>query len=134
MAEMTLNGRLELDGLEAILRRRGLQDRGPVQTYIDSEVLRLCDPRAPLDRGPLKNSGPQQTDIGSGQVVYQTPYARRHYYNQPLTDSLGRRYGPATFQGAPMRGSHWFERMKDEGGREAILNGAAQIAGGKAEP
>lgn len=133
MAAITLNGRLEMDDLNDVLRRRGLQEHGPVQTYIDSEVLRLCDPRAPLDRGSLKNSGPQQTDIGSGQVIYNTPYARRHYYNQPLTDSLGRHYGPATFQGAPMRGSHWFERMKDEGGRETILSGAANIAGGKAD-
>lgn len=65
-------------------------------------------------------SGIQNTQIGSGEVVYNTPYARRWYYM------------PANFQEAPQRGNYWFDRMKVEYGR-AILEGAARIAGARAE-
>ena len=105
--------------VEKIIRSRGLEDGGAVQRYIDSEVLRLCDPYVPRDNGELINSGVLSTVIGSGQVSYDTPYARRWYYER------------ARFQGAPKRGNYWFERMKNEGGRDKILRGAAKIAGGK---
>ncbi len=105
-----------------------------VQAWIDNEVLRRCNPYVPMDTSMLNKSGILFTVLGSGQVIYNTPYARRHYYNQPLTDSLGRHYGPSTFQGAPMRGSHWFERMKNEGGKEAILRGAKILLAGRRSP
>ena len=95
-----------------------------VQVWIDNEVLNRCDKYVPMNTSMLKKSGILFTVLGSGEVIYSTPYARRWYYNQPLTDSLGRHYGPATFQGAPTRGAYWFERMKNEGGKEAILRGA----------
>lgn len=81
------------------------------QKYIDSEVLRRCDPKAPKDEGHLIDSGIAATKIGSGQVRYNAVYARRWYYRS------------AKFRGAPTRGNYWFERMKKEGGAKAILQG-----------
>ena len=78
----------------------GLQEGGPVQQYIDSECLRLCAPFVPRRIGTLNESGTIHTQIGSGEVKYSTPYARRWYYM------------PAHFQDAPQRGNYWFERMK----------------------
>lgn len=103
---------------EKILRSRKLEPGGEVQQFIDSEVLRLCDPLVPFDTGALKQSGIINTKVGSGLVKYRTPYARRWYYM------------PANFDGAPDRGNYWFERMKNNGGKDQILRGAAQIAGG----
>lgn len=91
------------------------------QKYIDSEVLRRCDPYAPKDTGELIRSGIRETKLGSGRVRYRTPYARRWYYE------------PARFQGAPKRGNYWFERMKQNGGTKAILQGAARLTGGEAK-
>lgn len=105
--------------VEQILANRGLDERGRVQQYIDSEVLRLCEPYVPRDIGTLIESGILCTDVGSGVVQYNTPYARLWYYT------------PARFQGAPKRGNYWFERMKNEGGAQSILAGAARIAGGR---
>ena len=99
-----------------VMDHLGLTEKGRVQQFIDSEVLRLCDPMVPKDTGALINSGLMNTEIGSGEVIYRTPYARRWYYM------------PAEFQDAPMRGNYWFERMKNEGGKEKILRGAAKIA------
>lgn len=113
-----------LEGMKSaleILRERNLQTGGLVQRTIDSEVLRLCDPYVPKDTGDLIRSGIIFTQLGSGKVVYQTPYARRWYYR------------PANFQGAPKRGNYWFERMKKEGGRNKILKAAAAVSGGRAK-
>ena len=106
--------RLEWNGKP--LDRRNLEQ---AQKYVDSEVLRRCDPYIPKDTGELIRSGIRETRVGSGQVKYRTPYARRWYYEH------------ARFQGAPMRGNHWFERMKAAGGKNAILRGAAKIMGGE---
>lgn len=99
-----------------ILERRGIEKGGKVQQFIDSEVLRRCQPYVPMDTGELIRSGIRSTKIGSGEVKYRTPYARRWYYIK------------AQFQGAPKRGTYWFERMKNEGGKEAILRGAREVA------
>lgn len=100
-----------------MLRKRGLQEAGPVQRFIDSECLRLCDQFVPKDTGALKQSGIINTMIGSGEIRYRTVYARRWYYM------------PADFQEAPQRGNYWFERMKQQY-KDKILAGAKKIAGG----
>lgn len=105
----------------SVAKRRGLGIGGKAQQFIDSEVLRLCEPYVPRRNGDLIGSGIRSTVIGRGQVIYDTPYARRWYYE------------PADFSEAPKRGNYWFDRMMNEGGREAILKGAAAICGGKAE-
>lgn len=116
---MKVDVRLELDGIDKIIARRHLEPFGAVQTFIDSEVLRLCEPRVPRDNEDLIKSGTINTVAGSGQVEYDTPYARRWHYE------------PADFQGAPTRGNYWFERTMKEGGAAAILEGACRIAGAR---
>lgn len=102
---------------EKILAKRNLEMGGAVQRFIDSEVLRLCEPYVPFDNGALIKSGLDHTVIGTGQVKYRTLYARRWYYM------------PADFQEAPRRGNYWFERMKQNGGKDEILAGARKLAG-----
>lgn len=104
---------------DRILKKHGVNKGGKVQQFIDSEVLRRCQPYIPMDSGELIRSGNVHTRIGSGEVRYRTPYARRWYYRE------------AQFQGAPKRGTYWLERMKNEGGKNAILKGARKIAGTK---
>lgn len=101
---------------ETLLSERKMKE---AQRFVDGEVLRLCDPFVPQDTGMLIGSGIRSTEIGSGKVIWYTPYARRWYYI------------PANFNGAPMRGNYWFERMKNSGGKKAILRGAAEITGGR---
>lgn len=71
------------------------------QKEVDSEVLRLSSPYVPFNDGILIKSGILNTVIGSGLVKYATPYARKLYYNPKFN-----------FQGAPIRGAYWFEKMK----------------------
>lgn len=111
--------KFELKPLQEILSCRGLESRGTVQKHIDSEVLRYCSPYVPIKTGTLRRSGTDSTDIGSGEVVYNTPYARQQYYNT----SESRPY-------SPLAGAKWFERMKIDH-KDDILRSAAKIAGGK---
>lgn len=110
MANMfSVNARFEYD-LQRILRNKGLEERGKVQQAIDSEVLRACDQYIPFDTGALKNSGTLSTEIGSGSVVYggaNAPYARKQYYI-PMPHHEGRT-------------AYWFEKMKENGGKDKIL-------------
>ena len=106
-----------MKSISQILRERGLNERGEAQKFVDSEVLRRCEPYVPRDLGNLITSGIRSTVLGSGIVSYSTPYARKWYYT------------PANFQGAPMRGNFWFERMKKEGGKDAILQGLKEKVG-----
>lgn len=113
MAEFIIKSTAEL------LRERQLQAGGGAQVFVDSEVLRRCAPKVPFRDGYIIRSGVTNTKLGSGMVKYSTPYARKWYYT------------PANFTGAPERGNYWFERMKKDGGKEAILRGVAKLTGGK---
>lgn len=115
---MIIFNRFDFNQVQA-LKKRDLETGGKVQSFIDSECIRLMAPYTPMDIGTLIGSATAQTAIGSGRIVQQTPYAKRWYYER------------ANFQGAPMRGNKWFERMKASH-KDTILRGAASIAGGRA--
>lgn len=73
--------KLHLNSNSRMLEDRGLNKMGAVQKVIDSEVLRRSDPYIPMLSGNLKRSGTTGTVIGSGEVKYIAPYARKQYYN-----------------------------------------------------
>lgn len=132
------------------LKELGLEEGGRVQQVIDSEVLRICDPYIPMDLsgsgGNLIRSGIENTVIGSGEVVWKTPYAHYLYegivYVDPETNCAGfmtkdgwRSRKNATkiptdrqlqYQGAPMRGSHWVDRAMQEGGIKRLEESAQE--------
>lgn len=100
------------------------------QKFVDSEVLRRSDPLTPYMNGALIKSGTVSTRVGEGLVQYADPKARYQYYGhvmigrapKTVTDKL------LTYNGAPQRGSKWFERMKAKD-KEIILKGAGRLAG-----
>ena len=111
--------KFRLNSFKKILSRRGLEKKGTVQKHIDSETLRYSDPYVPINTGLLRQSGTDYTDIGSGEVVYNTLYARPQYYKT----SESRPY-------SPLAGAKWFERMKIDH-KDDILRSTAKVAGGK---
>lgn len=106
-----------------LLKKRNLENGGLTQQYIDKEVLRLNDRYIPKRTGALINSGTLHTRIGSGKVIYETPYARQQYYH-----NAGR--GLQGTAGGGLRGRLWFERMK-AAHRGEILENAAKISGAR---
>lgn len=136
--------KLMLEPTSVILARRGLDRGGRVQKYIDNEVLRRNAPYVPHATGTLQDSGRTATVIGSGEVVYNTPYARYLYYERlmvsPTTGSAWAKKNEKkvltpvklTYHGGGKRGGFHFERMKADHGKD-ILRNAANMAGGKAK-
>ncbi len=120
-----MNYQVHLDNASRVARRHGLERGGPIQKFIDSEVIRLSDPYIPFQSGMLKLSGQLGTVVGSGEITYNSPYARYLYYGYVMVGRAPKQLTnrPITYQGAPKRGAYWFERMKQNHGRE-ILRGA----------
>lgn len=102
-----------------IINRRGLNRGGRAQKFVDSEVVRYCDPLVPFRNGDLKKSWRLGTVIGSGIIRYNIKYARKNYY-----ENGG--FGVQGLQNGGERGRLWFARMKTKY-KEAILNGLARI-------
>ena len=100
------------------------------QSFVDSEVLRLCDPLTPMRSKALILSGTLATDVGSGMVQYNAPYARYQYYGKLMVGPAPKKLTEIdlTYEGAPQRGALWFERMKANDAK-AILKGAGKIVG-----
>lgn len=96
---------------EKILASRGLGSSNKVRKYIASEVARLSDPYVPMQQGMLKN---QRTIASDGsQLVYNQPYAHYQYYGKVMAGRAPKKYtgDDLTYNGAPMRGARWTERM-----------------------
>lgn len=89
------------------------------QIWLDNEVLKLSEPYTPLLTGALRNSSSLNTRVGSGLIVWRTPYARRRYYDPRIGSPRGAK-----------RGGYWFARMKKdnyrhlkEGVQKIVFNG-----------
>lgn len=96
---MKFKFRFEDRGLEKKLKE--MQKKG--QFALDSQVLKDSNFYAPKDEGALIESGIRFTNLGSGMITWQTPYARRLYYNPQYDFSTDKN---------PNAGGLWFETAK----------------------
>ncbi|NIK12871.1 minor capsid protein [Alkalibacillus almallahensis] len=54
---------------------------GKAQVVLDNQVLKDSNNYVPMDTKNLRDSGIRETDLGTGQVNWETPYAKKLYYN-----------------------------------------------------
>ncbi len=127
-----------------LLNERNLQKKQRVQKYIDSECIRLMVPYTPALNNVLYKSATLGTVIGSGEIEYNSPYARYQYYGKLMVSSVTKSaYAKSgehkvltdkdlkyTKLRHAQAGKLWFERMKADC-LDEILNGAKDVAGGK---
>lgn len=99
-----------------------------LQKITDSMILQYATPFTPMQSGALIQSALRGTVIGSGWLVWDSPYAHYLYEgrvmgpNIPLADdggffSRGPKYYTGqmlTFHGSPMRGAKWVQRMDEK--------------------
>ena len=124
----------------------GVGEGGHVQKTVDAAVIRECFPYVPFDEGILAGSANTATEIGSGEVVYDTPYARYQFYgevygpNFPIVENgevVGYYSPPEKYPTGqqlqyntdknPLAGSRWFDRaMADH--KKDILKEAQDAA------
>ena len=86
------------------------------QRFVDSEIIRLCEPFTPLLTGMLIKSVQLGSKIGSGWLTWIAPYAKAQYY-------MARRNPSQT---GPLRSGFWFDRMKQIYKKD-IIKGARKI-------
>jgi len=101
--------------VQDFIKNLGLLPRGRIQTFIDSEMVRLADPKVPSDTTHTRKSVFINTIFGLGKIIYDI-------YYQFMYQDTSRRY-----QDAPTRGAFWVHRMLNEGGREKILLGVRRL-------
>ncbi len=135
----TIHGNMDISLKDFARKRKGLQRGGPVQRFIDNEVMKQMSPMMPRASGTMIQSMITSTVVGSGMVNVNAPYARFMYYGKVMVyEPTGSTYAPLNgkkivtstdlkYQGAPTRGAFYFERMK-KAKREQILKGAQEIA------
>lgn len=126
----TLNARLEL-----------------MQQACDNACIKYMTPYVPMQTGVLAKSALLNTVIGSGKIVYATPYARYLYYGEkyapsyPITkdgELIGFFSPPQKYPTGlplqysktfhPLAGAYWFERMKTDH-KNDILQEVKQAGG-----
>lgn len=73
------------------------------QKRLDSEVLRTSAPFVPMRTGALMRSGTNGTKLGTGEIVYDTPYAKKMYYGLNYNFSKDKH---------PQACAQWFEKAK----------------------
>lgn len=143
---------LDMKPTKVLLEERGLGKGGMAQTVLDSEIVRLMKPYTPMRTGALQREA-TFSGIGTGLLGQHQPYARHMYYGKVMVDPVTRAAGfktkeglwksrrgvkkvvsnrNITYQGAPMRGAFWFERMKADHIDE-LLNIVAKETGGRAD-
>jgi len=134
------NGYFNIKGTDVILSERGLEPGGKVQKYIDDTVIDKMVPYTPRLNGSLSQDAPRGgSKIGTGIIEYASPYARYQYYGKLMVSSItGSAWSRGEkkvltdvdlkYNGAPIRGAYWFERMKADH-KDKILEGARKIAG-----
>ena len=119
-----------LGDVEALLGACGFERGGRVQCEIDSACLDFCEQGGYVPASPdrtLEFSARLSSEIGSGLLIWNTPYARFQNGGFVMTDEAGRTWvgageqkpivrkdWPLEYDKAqnPNAGPHWFERMK----------------------
>lgn len=109
---------IRLDGDLGLSR---LQKAGSkAQMWLDNEVIKDSEKYVPFKTGTLSKSAITGSNIGSGIIVYNTPYARYLYYGDGFNFSKTKH---------PQSQSRWFEVSKSVN-LNKWLNGVKKIGGG----
>lgn len=89
------------------------------QRWLDNEVLKDTAPYVPRVTGELERSGIAGTKIGSGLLVYNKAYARKHYYGDFEHSK----------QAHPKATRRWFHVSK-AANRNKWIRGVKRLGGG----
>jgi hypothetical protein len=135
---MKVSVSVQIDGVDTLLKKRGLEPGGRIQKLFTARCAAEMDPYVPMQQGTLKNIH----IIDDDSVTYNTPYARFHYYGKVMVGITSRSaYAKAgerkevtakdiKHHGAPKRGPFWDRRMWADK-KTKIVSDIAKAAGGK---
>ena len=100
MSGLTFNVKTALNSAEikADIEAKARQVQAPLDALIMADSNYFC----PIKTGKLQQSAIINSRLGSGELVWKTPYARRQYYD----------YHKPPYQPNPNACGKWFEAAK----------------------
>lgn len=107
---------------QMMLRHELKANAKKAQWILDNAIISDTGPYVPFDHGTLFGSVKLASDIGGGEIVYNTPYARRLYYGL----SFKFQHKP----GHQLACSQWFEASKAVNGKRWIAEVERILKGG----
>ena len=113
-----LTFRLDLDKEKVVSRFNPKFSQA--QMWVDTTVIADCDQYVPFRDGFLAKSAILGTKIGSGEVVYNVPYAKRQYYGMSFKHNKDKH---------PTACAQWFEKAKGVR-KQYWIDGANKIVRG----
>lgn len=105
---------------DGMLGNASAQRFSTAQKWLDNEIIKDCNPYVPFRTGNLATSAIRHTVIGSGQIVYKTPYVNVVY------DSNGWHFNAEIH---PLATDHWLDVVKPLQ-IDKWKNGVMKILGG----
>lgn len=125
-----INVATDLDKIEKIMERRGLNPGGKAQKLFAQRVFEYSQPYTPFATGNLAE---REVEVGDDYLLYYAPYARYQWYGAVMVGRPPKTPTdiPLQYNQAPMRGKEWVLRMWADRGDE-ITEEIARYAGGKA--
>ena len=100
MSGLTFNVKstLKETGIKVDIEAKARQVQAPLDALIMADSNYFC----PIKTGTLQKSAIINSRLGSGELVWKTPYARRQYYE----------YSKPPYQPNPNACGRWFEAAK----------------------
>ena len=91
-----------IDNLDKIKRKLGIQENGPVLSYMTNTCYKAMDKYVPMDNGDLRTN----VSVYSDRITYESPYASYQYYGirEDGTHKVKNYTTPGT-------GAYWDKRM-----------------------
>lgn len=114
--------RIEMQPAQRILLKRSLNENGGAQRFFTSEMQRVMRPYVPVLEGDLRKS----SVIKGTCIEYNTPYARRQFYENRGEGTEGMNGGGGR------AGPQWAQRAWADNG-DTVVKSVANYVGGKAK-
>lgn len=132
---------------QEFLNMAGLGENGPAKRFFCNELMKISNDYLPFQSGMLQASA--RVGPNGDEIIYNTPYARYLWFGKLMVDPVTGKgaffkegYGfwsrpntqkvltdrDLTFDGAPMRGSHWVERAYIDN-QYALANATSEFIG-----
>lgn len=96
MVTVNLNKQKILNKAERIKTNR--------QPILDAQIMKDSNRYCPMDTGALQKSAITNTKLGTGVIIWNTPYAKEQYYGKPNKSK----------QKNPFACMKWFEVAKSK--------------------
>lgn len=110
-----------MDPTQKILLKRSLNENGGAQKFFTAEMQRVMRPYVPFLGGKLRSS----SVIKGTCIEYNTPYARRQFYENQGNGVEGMNKGYKA-------GPQWSQRAWADNG-DSVVESVADYVGGKAK-